>query len=126
MSDDSDPEQPTPLKKAKTSQDDYDHEISSQNWEMLSQQVAKIKQDVQNLNDRFQRENISDVLENSRRKSAYTSTCLRWRIKSCFRRHRMKVFADCNNYSCGRRSEKKNGEEVISFCVLEMNLCLVF
>eukprot|EP00808_Paulinella_micropora_P002369 g68469.t1 len=70
MSDDSDPEQPTPLKKAKTSQDDYDHEISSQNWEMLSQQVAKIKQDVQNLNDRFQRENISDVLENVSQQSS--------------------------------------------------------
>eukprot|EP00808_Paulinella_micropora_P032205 g17398.t1 len=59
MSEDSetseDQEQPT--KKAKISQEDFnDHAISDEEWDMLSQKVAKLEQDVQYVNDRFQRE----------------------------------------------------------------------
>eukprot|EP00808_Paulinella_micropora_P018680 g57071.t1 len=52
MSDDQ--EQPT--KKAKISQKDFnDHAISDEEWDM-SRKVAKLERDVQNVNDRFQRE----------------------------------------------------------------------
>eukprot|EP00808_Paulinella_micropora_P015957 g34146.t1 len=52
-----DQNQEQPSKKAKISQEDFnDHAISDEEWDMLSQKVAKLEQDVQNVNVRFQRE----------------------------------------------------------------------
>eukprot|EP00808_Paulinella_micropora_P023121 g45718.t1 len=49
-------------KKAKASQEDYsDNGFSEEEWDLLSQKVLKLDQDVQNVNDRFHRE-ISPML----------------------------------------------------------------
>eukprot|EP00808_Paulinella_micropora_P012241 g973.t1 len=54
-----DQEQPT--KKAKISQEDFnDHAISDEEWD-LSQKVAKLEQDVQNVNDKISARNIAVV-----------------------------------------------------------------
>eukprot|EP00808_Paulinella_micropora_P030299 g64817.t1 len=60
MSEDSDQELAS--KKAKASQEDYsDDGFSEEEWDLLSQRVLKLDQDVQNPNDRFHRE-ISPML----------------------------------------------------------------
>eukprot|EP00808_Paulinella_micropora_P029957 g79972.t1 len=60
MSEDSD--QDLASKKAKASQEDYsDNGFSEEEWDLLSQRVLKLDQDVQNVNDRFHRE-ISPML----------------------------------------------------------------
>eukprot|EP00808_Paulinella_micropora_P002135 g19057.t1 len=101
MPEDSDQEQQL-IKKAKTPKDDFDNAFTEEDCDMLSQKVAKIEQDVQNVNDRFQREispMFGKVMETEipkiMDKAVVHSVSESSSQESYFRRHRTEVFADC-------------------------------